>query len=475
MGKSAGRIFAFSVFVFDTGTGELTRAGKRIRIPDQAARLLTVLLESGGAMLTRDDLKEALWPQGEVLDYEHSIHRVVSQLREILRDRSSKSAPLIETLPKRGYRFTGQARELEAPVEAPVSTPNPPQQPVDLAEHSPLEPVPEPEPLVSKKDRAKSNYRLWLVVTTVIALALVGLWLARERIWTANKPLSLGIVPFEATGDDSVPLAESFRFNLADVLSQSPEIETRAVHSFDHIGLDEKQIFARAQQLGVDVLLFGKFSVDGNQCQLFLELVRSRDGVHLGSFQYSGTREELAAISDRVERDIYERLHPYRGTANLNRGRPATGNAYAAYLRGRSYLQEWTDEALLRAIASFQEALTEDPSYARAYAGMASAYFVLSQHRGGYMEECRTNAAHALALDPSLAEGHAMLGQVALNADWNFPLAEEQLHRAVESDPDHAIYRQWLAILYGVEGNRICLSKKSIARMRPTPTGLRST
>lgn len=244
--------------------------------------------------------------------------------------------------------------------------------------------------------------------------------------------------------------------NLADVLSQSPEIETRAVHSFDHVGQDESQALSRAQQLGVEALLFGKFTVVGNQCQLRLELVRSRDGVHLSSFQYSGTLEELAAISDRVERDLFARLHPYRKAATLNLGRPANAKAYEAYLRGRGYLQQWTDESLLKAVSAFQEAVAEDPSYARAYAGLASTYFVLSQHGtvGAVqnLEKCRTFAAKSVALEPNLAEAHAMLGQAALYIDWNFPLAEEQLHNAITLDPDHAIYHQWLAVLYGVEG-----------------------
>lgn len=290
----------------------------------------------------------------------------------------------------------------------------------------------------------------------MLLILAAGLWFAYRHVWTADKPLSLGIVPFEATGTDASPLAESFRLNLADVLSQSPDIETRAVHSFDHVGPDENKILSLAQKLGIQALLFGKFSVTGNQCQLRLELVRSRDGVHLSSFQYRGTREELAVIRDRVERDIFERLHPHGKTVNLSLGRPATAEAYGAYLRGRSYLLQWTDESLLQAIAAFQEAVAEDPSYARAYAGMASAYFVLAQHGNGgstqYMEKCRGFANQALTLDTTLAEAHAMLSQVALNKDWNFPVAEAQLHRAVDLDPNHAIYHQWPAILYCVEG-----------------------
>jgi DNA-binding winged helix-turn-helix (wHTH) protein/tetratricopeptide (TPR) repeat protein len=435
------------VFVFDTGTGELTRAGKRLHLPDQAARLLTLLLENPGMMVSREELKAALWPEGEFLDYDRSINRAVSQLRAILHDRSSKNISVIDTLPKRGYRFMIPVTEISDSGLAPA--PSAPQSPADAAA------VTEAQSLAP---RLSLKWRLWGVgVGVAVLMAVVaGLWLARRPSPVPDRPLSLGIVPFETSGEAASTMAEGFRLNLADVLAQSPEIEIRAVHSFDHLNQDESQVLGRAQQLGVDLLLFGKFTVTGNLCLLRLELVRSRDGVHLSSFQYSGAKEELAAISDKVERDLFDRLRLYENTARPGQGRPASTKAYAAYLRGRAHLSRWTDEELLQAVDAFQEALKEDPSYARAYADQASAYFVLSQHGAGdsdkYMEMARASAAKALALDPTLAEAHAMLGRIALNKDWDFKNAEVQLHRAVELDPNHAIYRQWLAILYGLEG-----------------------
>jgi DNA-binding winged helix-turn-helix (wHTH) protein/tetratricopeptide (TPR) repeat protein/TolB-like protein len=466
MGKQSGRRYSFSAYTFNTETGELARGGRRLHIPDQAARLLAALLENPGAMLSREELKSILWPDGEVLDYDRSINRTISQLRGILRDHSSKSSILIETLPKRGYRFAGQVKEALPESAAPA--------PFELIEaesvlaepiaYSALAPVvlalqPEAASVAAPVPRSRSRWSGWRVRLAVVGLGClvltaVGTYILRPRPITA---LTLGIAAFETDGDGAQALADSFRLNLADVLAQSPQIETRSVHAFDHLGPDENAVLNRAHQLGVDLLLFGKFRLRDNQCELRLELVRTRDGAHLSSFQYSGSPEELAAITDHVERDLFERLRPGDKRAAMQFGRPKNTAAYAAYLHGRTLLSAWTDDSLLQAVSAFQEALRLDPGYARAYAGLASTYFVLSQHGAGnasqYLEKTRQAATQALGLDPGLPEAHAMLGQVLVQKDWNFPAAETQLDRAVELDPHHAMYRQWLSIIYGEEGH----------------------
>lgn len=465
MATHSGRIVAFSMFVFDTQTGELKRNGRVVHIPDQAARLLTALLRHPGEMVTREELRSQLWPDGEMVDYDHSIHRTVSQLRAILRDRSSKSARYIVTFPKRGYRFAAEVRQLA--VADTLDTPESATFPIleTTPADPPLSPLTPPAATARPTWPAKVRRVPWPVwATAAVAILAIAAGTAfaviRARREADAHLLSVGIVPFESAGDGAEGLAESFRLDLADSLSRVPTIELRATHSFDHTGKDEDLLQTRARQLGIDALVFGKFTVVGNRCSLQLELVRSRDGLHLASLQYSGTKEELGAIRDRIEGDIFRRLHPSGQadgkTESLRLERPASPAAYTAYLQGRSYLVQWTDDSLRLAIASFNDALKIEPEYARADAGIASAYFILAQHGSGVRSEnlelSRTFATKAIKLDPSLAEGYAMLGEVALTKDWDFAVADEQLQRAVTLDPSHAIYHQWLAILYCIEG-----------------------
>jgi tetratricopeptide (TPR) repeat protein len=87
---------------------------------------------------------------------------------------------------------------------------------------------------------------------------------------------------------------------------------------------------------------------------------------------------------------------------------------------------------------------------------MASAYFVLAEHEAKPRQESyrksRELAEKAIAMDPSLAEAHAMLGQIALNQDWTFQVAEKELRQAVELEPNQAIYHLWFSVLLCVEG-----------------------
>jgi DNA-binding winged helix-turn-helix (wHTH) protein len=94
----------FGVFEFDARSGELRRAGIPIKLREQSSRILLYLLEQAGQMVTREELRQHLWPSGTFVDFDHSLNTAVMKLREVLGDSADK--PLyIETVPKRVYRF----------------------------------------------------------------------------------------------------------------------------------------------------------------------------------------------------------------------------------------------------------------------------------------------------------------------------------------------------------------------------------
>jgi cholera toxin transcriptional activator len=120
-------VYRFATFEADPATGELRKAGVRLRLPEQPFRVLIMMLERPGELVTREEIRQKLWPADTFVDFDHGLNTVINRLRETLGD-SAANPRFIETLARRGYRFlapveaTGQATAAAAP-QAPISPP----------------------------------------------------------------------------------------------------------------------------------------------------------------------------------------------------------------------------------------------------------------------------------------------------------------------------------------------------------------
>jgi len=113
--KSASGRIRFGGFEADLRTEELYRSGRRVRLPNQSFRVLAMLVERAGELVTREELRARLWPTGILVEYDQAVNTAVKRLREALRD-SSAAPRFIETLPKRGYRFIAAIERSESSV-----------------------------------------------------------------------------------------------------------------------------------------------------------------------------------------------------------------------------------------------------------------------------------------------------------------------------------------------------------------------
>src|ERR1700719_3004976 len=120
------RRIRFESFEADLRTEELSNSGRGVRLPQQSFRVLAMLLERPGQLVTREELRARLWPAGTFVEYDQGLNTAVKRLREALRD-SAEAPRFIETLPKRGYRFIAAIEaQAIAPVMAdPSSEPSP--------------------------------------------------------------------------------------------------------------------------------------------------------------------------------------------------------------------------------------------------------------------------------------------------------------------------------------------------------------
>lgn len=196
----------FESFELDCGTGELFKDGTRLKLQDQPSRLLILLVSRAGKLVTRDEIQTALWEDGQFVEFEHAINVAVKKIREALNDDPVKPR-LIETLPRKGYRFIATIEDLTSAAEPGIEPgtapepPNPEPVPVRL-EAVPPPSTPDEETLEREFALPAVHARIWFIVIQVMyltayCLALVHMYdaasvLARAGLEWLTAPLLIG-------------------------------------------------------------------------------------------------------------------------------------------------------------------------------------------------------------------------------------------------------------------------------------------
>jgi DNA-binding winged helix-turn-helix (wHTH) protein/tetratricopeptide (TPR) repeat protein len=454
MSQRSHELFVFSGFIFDPNSGELLRNGTRYRISKQTAEILSILLDNAGQLVSREEIRKRLWPNGEIVGYENIINKGVSQLRYTLKE-GPNDPNWIERVPKRGYRFI-MAVERRQRTSANPPMPEP-LQPDLIALPDETTAVP---PQISRIRRTALLGAC--TVLLLVASAGAGYWrwyakfLPATPVASVPHDVMLAVAPFETSGPGSQELAQSFRLEVLDSLSQLPRVRVRDSHSADQLHPNDTSLRDSASRLGLDVVVFGSFTTEGRKCRMQFEVVQVKNAEHLATLQYSGTIDQLSAIRDRIQRDIFDKLK-LTENGSLQPARVTSDpQAYELYLQARYHFLQQSPEALEQAVAEYHAAITRDPEFSNAYAGLASTLVVIGrrnmQVRQQSFDQANDAAARALDLTPNSPEAHSTRGLVYLYRDWNTAAAEREERTATQLDPQQSSYHQWLAIVLCDQG-----------------------
>ena len=444
MAQSANshRILCFGSFEVDTAAGELRRQGLKIRLQEQPFRLLVLLLERAGDVVTREEVREQLWPADTYVDFDHSLNTAVRKLREALGD-SAEAPRYVETLARRGYRFI-------APVAPRVAQAA---QSADAAVASPL-------PSSAARPSASARRLLSLAIVVVSgAAALVAYWaVPRPAPSTASgRRLTLAVLPFDnLTGDaDQEYLSDGLTEEMITQLArlEPDRLRVLARSSTWKYKRADRDIGRLRQELGVDYVLEGSVRRSSERVRVTAQLVRGDDQSHVWAETYERDLGDAlivqSEVAGAVARAIAVTLTP-DARARLARASPVRAEAYEDYLRGRFFWNRRTEAALRQALGYFQKAIAADPGYAPAYSGLADSYWVLgaSSVVGGLsprqaMPEAKAAALKALQIDGTLAEAHASLAQVHFLYEWDLPACQREFRRALELDPNYTAAHHW--------------------------------
>jgi TolB-like protein/DNA-binding winged helix-turn-helix (wHTH) protein len=452
----------FAPFELDLRTAELFKQGRKLRLSGQAAQLLVLLVQRAGELVTREELRAALWQQDTFVDFDHGLNNSINRVREVLGD-SAALPHYVETLPKQGYRFVA---EVCYPPPQVAGTPLP----LPTGEATGADLVTPAGPAHVKDVNAGRPGAFSLAVFGTLALlglvaALVGMNVAgwRDQIF-ARRPKpniqALAVLPLANLSGDTEQ--EFFADGMTEALItelgkiSGPRVISR--QSVMQYKGSKKSLAEIARELNVDAVIEGAVARSGDRVKVTVHLAQASPERQLWAQEYDRGTRDVLSVEDDIARGVADEIQVELSSqerVRLSRARSVNPEAYADYLRGRSVLagglgslsklaskRQYTDQDVQTAIAYFKSAIDKDPAYAQPYAGLADAYIHLGNPTwGGHspketLSDAKEAATTALKLDPFLPEAHFSLAQT-LEYDWNWPEAEKEYNLALKLNPNY--------------------------------------
>lgn len=312
----------------------------------------------------------------------------------------------------------------------------------------------------------------WLAVA--VLLAAMGI-VAAVMLWPESRPPveAVAVLPMEDLSGVSPPdlFADAVTEELIASLSKIGALRVVSRSSVLPYRGTRKPIRQICRELGVDAVVEGTVRRAGDRARVTARLVTGLDERTLWSDAYERQSSDVLKLQSDVAQALAGEIRiavTPQERARLADARPVDTVAFQLYLKGRYYFEKWSADGSTRAIEYFHRALERDPSFARAYAGLADCYLEgpslpLPIQEG--LPKARDLAKRALALDPELAEAHSAMGYV-LYCEWDFPRAEAEFRRAIELNANlpaaHHHYSHFLLSMGRVEES-LAESRKNLS------------
>jgi TolB-like protein/Tfp pilus assembly protein PilF len=397
----------FGEFELNEQTFELRKNDAPIRIQQQPARVLAFLLNHHGTLVTREQIRLAIWGEDTFVDFEQGLNFCIRQIRLALNDHADKPN-YVETLPRLGYRFVGKMEKGGDGEETP------------------------------------DEKRLRIAVVPVDELSgkegdYFAAGLTEDMISALSRidPARLRVI--------SVPRLESG--------------EGMAAH------LDRLH-----RELNLDYLLRGTVRRSGDTLRISAQLHDLRDRCVLWSETYDRKAGDLLAVqeevTERVSQSLALELFPSATVGSRRYSKSSA--AYDAYLKGRFFWHKMTADAIRRSMGYFNEALAMDAGFAPACAGLADCYAQMGSIRVGVMKplealaQAHSHLQRALDLDETLAEAHCTLGLIKSWYDWDWDGAGREFQAALALDSSQITALIWQSLYLAAVGK----PQEAIASMK---------
>jgi DNA-binding winged helix-turn-helix (wHTH) protein/tetratricopeptide (TPR) repeat protein len=402
--EGESKTYEFNGFRLEEAQRRLLRRGQPVPIKPKILDLLLFLVQRRGQLIVKDDLMRELWPDAIV--EENNITVSISMLRKTLGE-SRVNPQFIETVPRRGYRFVADVKEIASTQDAQETA----------------------RQVVSETDSEEETID------------------------------SLVVLPMESSESDfNVEyLSDGITESIVNVLSRIPKLRVlacSAVLRFKGKDVDPQQV---GELLNVKAVMMIRVIRLDERLVIRSELVKVSDGSQLWGEQYNRSASDILVIQDEIAKAITESLK-FKLTRNdrIRLTKQPTENieAYNLYLRGRYFWNKYSKDWVLKAIEVFEQAIAMDANYALAHCGLADAYFRLSNVSFApveFLPKAKAAALKAVEIDEDLAEAHSSLGLLKVYYDHDWSGAESEFRKALKLNPDlvsaHQRYGSYLTFM----------------------------
>ena len=444
------QLLHFGQFQLDLRTGELFKEGDRVKLQEQPCKILALLIERPGELVSREELRKKLWPDDTFVDFDHGLNIAINKLRDALGD-SAEKPRFIETLPRRGYRFIAP---VTSSLEDPPLSSQPSSTPVLAAAEVPgaadATQSTATIQVAAKQETVRLIWRKLLLAAAVLLIVSGGAWWWL-RSYHQPHQYAIAVLPFKNLSPE--PNSDYFSDGLTDELIRDLSVidglQVKSRTSSFVFKDKPRDVRDVGRQLGANLLLEGSVLRSSDRLRVNVDLVRVADNATLWSGRYDRDFKDVFAVQDEISVSIVNELRLKH--VGGHRRYDANLEAYDLYLRAR----EATDD--LQAITLLRQVTAKDPDFAPAYAELSSIYADMRHPRRLLVvpdaePQMRAAAEKAIQLDPLLAEPHAATAVVyADDLAWND--AERSFQRALELNPNsQSIHTAYAMMVLQPEG-----------------------
>jgi TolB-like protein/DNA-binding winged helix-turn-helix (wHTH) protein len=443
----------FAEFELDRGRYQLRRGDRVVPLEKIPMELLTLLVESEGQLVTRDQIIARIWGKDVFLDTEHGINTAVRKIRHALDD-DPEQPRFVQTVTGRGYRFIAP---LASTVEArrngdsglQGSLAAQPRAEVVATGSEVATPTAAAQPVANPPRFASTAGIVFLAILglALLVAALLGFnvrgW--RDRLIgsaSSQRIHSLAVLPLENLSGD--PTQDYFADGMTDeiitMIAQNAELSVISRTSVMQYKKEKahRSLHEIARELGVDGILEGSVGRFGNRIHVNAQLIYAPTDTHMWAESYDRDVSEINSLQTELAQTIARQVG-LKVSASAKPAKLINPDAHDSYLLGRYYWFAGDNE---KSRSYFRKAIDQQPDYAAAWSGLADS-FTMSAVGGEQpplrvMPQAEEAARKALEFDDSVAEAHNTIASIDLFYRWDLLAADKESARAIQLNPSYA-------------------------------------